>query len=70
MLHDGFGFGKKRLRMFLAGHKRVFARQFKLVERGEQLKYLNGRMTEIFKKDGFPQDFVDDLLGEVKVSVE
>lgn len=71
MLHDmPDGWGEKRLRMFLGNHKRVFARQFKLVERGEQLKYLNGRMTEIFKKDGFPQDFVDDLLGEVKVSVE
>ena len=71
MLHDmPDGWGEKRLRMFLGNHKRVFARQFKLVERGEQLKYLNGRMAEIFKKDGFPQDFLDDLLGEVKVSVE
>ena len=71
MLHDmPDGWGEKRLRMFLGNHKRVFARQFKLVERGEQLKYLNGRMAEIFKKDGFPQDFVDDLLGEVKVSVD
>ena len=71
MLHDmPDGWGEKRLRMFLGNHKRVFARQFKLVERGEQLKYLNGRMAEIFKKDGFPQDFVDEMLGEVKVSVE
>ena len=71
MLHDmPDGWGEKRLRMFLGNHKRVFARQFKLVERGEQLKYLNGRMAEIFKKDGFPQDFLDDLLGKVEVSVE
>ena len=71
MLHDmPDGWGEKRLRMFLGNHKRVFARQFKLVERGEQLKYLNGRMEEIFKKDGFPQDFLDDLLGKVEVSVE
>ena len=71
MLHDmPDGWGEKRLRMFLGNHKRVFARQFKLVERGEQLKYLNGRMAEIFKKDGFPQDFLDDLLGAVDVRVE
>ncbi len=71
MLHDmPDGWGEKRLRVFLAGHKRVFARQFRLVERGEQLKYLNQRMAEIFKKDGFPQNFVDDLLGEVEVRVE
>lgn len=71
MLHDmPDGWGEKRLRMFLGNHKRVFARQFRLVERGEQLKYLNKRMEEIFKKDGFPQNFVDDLLGEVEVRVE
>jgi hypothetical protein len=71
MLHDmPDGYGEKRLRVFLAGHKRVFARQFRLVERGEQLQYLNKRMAEIFKKDGFPQNFVDDLLGEVDVEVK
>ena len=70
MLHDGFRFGEKRLRIFLAGHKRVFARQFKLVERGKQLKYLNGRMAQIFRKDGFPQDFVDEILGKVEVKGE
>lgn len=71
MLHDmPNGYGEKRLRIFLAGHKRVFARQFRLVERGEQLKYLNQRMEEIFKKDGFPQNFVDDLLGKVDVEVK
>jgi type II secretory pathway predicted ATPase ExeA len=67
---DAYGFGEKRLRIFLAGHKRVFARQFRLVERGEQLQYLNKRMDEIFKKDGFPQNFIDDLLGEVDVEVK
>lgn len=71
MLHDmPNGFGEKRLRVFLAGHKRVFERHFRLVERGEQLQYLNKRMAEIFKKDGFPQNFVDDLLGKVDVEVK
>lgn len=70
VLHDAFGFGEKRLTMFIGNHKRLFHRQAKLVQRGEQLKYLNQRMTEIFKKDGFPQKFVDDLLGEVDVEVK
>lgn len=70
VLHDAFGFGEKRLRLYIANHKRIFSRQVKLVQRGEQLEYLNRRMSEIFRKDGFPQKFIDDLLGEVEVRVE
>ena len=36
VLHDAFGFGEKRLRMFVGNHKRLFSRQAKLVQRGEQ----------------------------------
>lgn len=67
VLHDAFGFGEKRLVRFIANHKRVFARQNKLVSRGEQIGYLNKRMAEIFKKDGFPQQFIDDIVGEVEI---
>ena len=70
VLHDAFGFGEKRLRLYIANHKRLFSRQVKLVQRGEQLEYLNKRMAQIFRKDGFPQKFIDDLLGEVEVRVE
>ena len=66
VLHDAFGFGERRLVRYIGNHKRLFNRQAKLVQRGEQLDYLNRRMSEIFKKDGFPQKFVDDLIGEVK----
>lgn len=65
ILHDAFGFGEKRLTYFIANHKRLFYRQTKLVSKGEQLDYLNKRMSEIFKKDGFPQKFMDDILGEI-----
>ncbi len=67
VLHDAFGFGEKRLRMFIGNHRRLFAKQYKLVANGEQLPYLNKRMEEIFHKDGFPQDFLDDLIGKVEV---
>lgn len=66
-LHDAFGFGEKRLNYFIGNHRRLFARQNKLVEKGSQLEYLNRRMSEIFKKDGFPQDFVDSILGKVEI---
>lgn len=65
VLHDAFGFGEKRLRMFIGNHKRLFERQSKLVAKGNQLEYLNERMAGIFRKDGFPQKFIDDMLGEV-----
>lgn len=54
----------------IGNHKRLFMRQAKLVSRGEQLQYLDKRMAEIFLKDGFPQKFIDDMLGEVEVRVE
>lgn len=66
VLHDAFGFGEKRLNMFLANHRRLFHRQMKMVHDGTQIEYLDKRMAEIFRKDGFPQDFFDEMLGEVK----
>lgn len=66
VLHDAFGFGERRLLRFLGNHKRLFARQVRMVKDGSQIEYLNGRMAEIFKKDGFPQDFFDNMLGEVE----
>ena len=65
-LHDAFGFGEKRLNMFLGNHRRLFHRQRKMVQNNTQIDYLNERMAQIFKKDGFPQDFFDDMLGVVE----
>ena len=64
-LHDAFGFGETRLTYFLGSHKRLFYRQRKMVRDGTQLPYLDKRMAEIFKKNGFPQGFFDDMLGPV-----
>ena len=68
VLHDAFGFGESRLRAYIGNHKRLFHRQAKLVSKGEQLEYLDRRMAEIFKKDGFPQSFIDDMLGPVDLT--
>ena len=67
MLHDTERFGKKRLTRVLYNHKRMFKGQNRLVTRGEQLDYLNKRMDEIFGKDGFPNDIIDSILGEVEI---
>ena len=67
VLHDAFGFGEKRLNYFIGCHKRLFDRQNRLVEKGEQQAYLNRRMAEIFRKDGFPVEFMKSLIGEIEI---
>jgi hypothetical protein len=67
ILHDAFGFGEKRLAYFVANHKRMFKKQNRLIDKGEQQEYLNSRMAEIFKKDGYPQKFMDSLLGNIEL---
>ena len=69
-LHDAFGFGEKRLNMFLGNHRRLFLRQRKMVQNDTQIAYLNERMEQIFKRDGFPQKFFDDMLGAIEVEKE
>lgn len=66
VLHDAFGFGERRLTRFIGNHRRLFAKQYKLVRDGKQEEYLNKRMSEIFKKDGYPQYFINELIGEVE----
>lgn len=70
VLHKAFGFGEKRLGMFLGNHKRLFRIQHKRVVDGTQLAYLNEEMAKIFRKNGFPQDFFDKMIGEVIVTEE
>lgn len=65
-LHDAFGFGEKRLNYFLANHSSLFRDQRKKVQNGTQLEYLDKRMSEIFKKNGFPKEFFDKMLGPVE----
>ena len=65
-LHDVFGFGEKRLTLFLGNHRWLFHDQRKMVQDGTQLEYLNDEMTKIFRKNGFPQHFFDKMLGPVE----
>ena len=57
IMHDGFGYGEKRLLLILGQLRGVFLQQQKLVKEGKQMEYLNQRMAEIFKKGGYPDDY-------------
>ena len=65
-LHNTFGFGEKRLNLFLAQHKALFIEQQKLVNAGTQLDVINERIGAIFRRHGFPQYFFDQMLGPVE----
>ena len=37
----------------------------KMVQNNTQLEYLDKRMSQIFRKNGFPAKFFNDMLGEI-----
>jgi hypothetical protein len=65
-LHEVFGFGEKRLNYFLASHSGMFRDQRKKVTDGSQVEFLNDEMAKIFRKNGFPKDFFDKMLGPIE----
>jgi len=65
VLHDAFGFGEKRLNCFLGNHRWLFHDQREMVQNNTQLEYLDGELAKIFRRDGFPQGFLNKMLGEV-----
>ena len=67
--HDVFGKGEKSLTMYLGSHRMFFRRLKKIPTQAEQMAYLDERIEKIFKKDGFPREFIDGLLGD-SVQVE
>lgn len=69
-LHDTFGFGEKRLYLFLGNHKRLFREQAAMVKDGTQVEYLNGEMDKIFRRSGFPNAFFEGILGPVETEGE
>lgn len=65
-LHDVFGFGEKRLLLFLGNHRQLFFDQKEMVENNTQVEYLNAEMAKIFRKNGFPEKFFEKMLGPVE----
>lgn len=64
-LHDVFGFGERRLYLLLGNHKRLFLEKAQMVKDGTQIEYLNAEMKKIFRKSGFPDDWMAGLLGAI-----
>ena len=64
ILHDTDGQGERKLTRLIWAHKRTLFFKRKSIIAGEQDEYLDSRIKEIFRKDGFPQAFLDELLGE------
>ena len=61
VLNKYFGFGKKRLLIFLGNWREMYRINSKLGGRDQQAEYLTAEMTRIFGKDGFPYKYLDKL---------
>ncbi len=67
ILHNSFGFGEYRLNLLLANHFRLVKEQNILVDKGEQIKFLDDKMAKIFRKNGFPQAMMEKAIGRVEL---
>lgn len=65
VLHDNFGFGEARLRQFIASHRMMFRMNMRWVKEHTQDENLNKRLSEIFKKNGYPKAAFDDITGRL-----
>ena len=57
VMHDTFGFGEKRLNIYLGSYRRLFKRNIKNVRAGTQIKELDRTMQRVFRRDGYPDEF-------------
>ena len=61
VLHDYFGFGEKRLCRII-GNFRMLHRKFRKAKTASEINSaLDKEIARIFKKGGFPQDYVENL---------
>lgn len=66
VLHDYFGFGEDRLCRVI-GCFRMLHRKFRKAKTASEVNSaLDKEMERIFKKNGFPQDYVESLQREEK----
>lgn len=64
VLHDYFGFGEDRLCRVI-GTFRMLHRKFRKAKTAKEVnEALDKEMARIFKKNGFPQDYVENLQRE------
>lgn len=61
VLHKNFGFGKKRCLLFLANWREMYRLNSKIEGEKEQADFLATELDKIFRKDGYPKEYVDKL---------
>ena len=61
VLHRNFGFGRKRCMLFLANWREMYRQNSRLEGREDQERFLAGEIDRIFRKEGYPKEYVDKL---------
>ena len=61
VLHNNFGFGKKRCLLFLANWREMYRLNSRIEGKAEQESFLAGEIDKIFRKEGYPTEYVDKL---------
>lgn len=61
VLNRSFGFGRKRLLLFLANWKEMYRINSQIDGTAERDAYLKEKMNKIFGKGGYPYAYIDKL---------
>lgn len=61
VLNKNFGFGRKRLLLFLGAWREMYRTNSKLDGREKQTEYLTAEIGRIFRKEGYPTEYIDKL---------
>lgn len=61
VLHRNFGFGRKRCMLFLANWREMYRQNSKIEGKAEQESFLAGEIDKIFRKEGYPTEYVEKL---------
>lgn len=61
VLHNNFGFGKKRCLLFLANWREMYRRNSKLEGKADQERFLSEELDKIFGKGGYPTEYINKL---------
>ena len=61
VLNRCFGFGRKRLLLFLANWKEMYRINSEMDSKEERDEYINGKIDRIFGKIGYPRAYIDKL---------
>lgn len=61
VLNRCFGFGRKRLLIFLANWKEMYRINSTMDSQEERDEYINGKIDRIFGKNGYPKAYIDKL---------